>query len=513
MNIKKTYIPSRPRNEKIINPSQASGIFGAEASQIIGSTHEHHNKSILDQITGGNVHEHENLDILDLILGFIKENDWVELTDDDVLSALRVIKEIVNRAISKTDDDTAQGLIKFLKGAQFGEFSSGMMTGTGGRIDEHGNGELESLIIRSLLEVPELRYNRITLIGDEVYVGAGGVIEDVTPQEDPDVFLLKMKLEEGEMIPFIENDIIKGIFNHSGGNRTSWFRVDNVNNTEGTMLVTLGADDAVPSGQNYPPVKFMNIAKIGSFTDITRQSHILLSAKDGKIIMKDGVDNYMSGYISFQLGKPGGLESVIDFSKLPINENDSYAYVRGLLVQDILRIDYQGRPIKDIVDRGLWNLDTAINDPYRCTDTRQDDVWMPFGRYRCIVDMTTEMPGFGATDWVQVEGDPTLLVHITSTNGTVFRLTNISTTFIAQVFRGNEDITSTISPINMQWTRDSGDALSDTLWNNGHVGLWNTLSITDDDMGNNWFTERKVKFTFTAFVEDGVVSQTINISL
>jgi hypothetical protein len=388
-----------------------------------------------------------------------------------------------------------------------------MITGRGGRIDERGNGELESLVIRSLLEVPELRYNRITVIGDEMYIGSGGIIEDVTPQTDPDVFLLKMKLEEGEMIPFLQDDIIKGIFNQGGGFFSSWFRVDYVNQSEGTMLVTLGANEAVPTGINYPPAKWMNIARRGNFTDITRQSCILLSAKDGKIIMMDGVDNYMSGYISFQMGKPQGLENVIDFSKLPINLNDSYAYVRGLLVQDILRIDYQGRPIKDIVDRGAWKLDTAINDPYRCTNTRQDDVWMPFGRYRCIVDMTTEMPAFGATDWVQVEGDPTLLVHISSTNGTVFRLTNISTTLTAQIFKGNEDITSTISPINMQWTRDSSDPESDTLWNNGHANIGTSVSITDADMGNNWFTQRRVKFTFTAFVEDGVVSQTINISL
>ena len=76
-------------------------------------------------------------------------------------------------------------------------------------IDSAGNGELESLILRSFLEVPEIRYNRLTLIGEEIAVGAGGIIEDVEHIVD-DKYLVTLKLEEGELNPFKKDDIIKG---------------------------------------------------------------------------------------------------------------------------------------------------------------------------------------------------------------------------------------------------------------------------------------------------------------
>ena len=71
--------------------------------------------------------------------------------------------------LSKKKDDTAEGLITFLKGlvsrelsrfkggAEFGEFVSGMMTGFGGAIDSKGNAEFESARIRSALWVVKAR--------------------------------------------------------------------------------------------------------------------------------------------------------------------------------------------------------------------------------------------------------------------------------------------------------------------------------------------------------------------
>ena len=48
------------------------------------------------------------------------------------------------------------------KGLQIGEsFVPGILTGSGGFFDKYANGEVESLIIRRFLEVPELRFNRV----------------------------------------------------------------------------------------------------------------------------------------------------------------------------------------------------------------------------------------------------------------------------------------------------------------------------------------------------------------
>jgi hypothetical protein len=336
-------------------------------------------------------------------------------TDNNVMSSLRTliaiqaaIAPLTGRYLSRINPDTAQKLIKFAEGIEVGSFSSGMFTGKGGRIDERGNAEFEALRVRSLLEVPEIRYNRLTLIGEEIAVGGGGIIEDMWQDKDeegvvidPDVYVLKMKLEEGEMLPFFLHDIIKGIYNQAGAFRTSWFRVSNINHSEGTITVVMASNEAVPGGSNYPPMPFMNIARIGNFVDESRQSSIFISAKEGSIYMLDKVDNYMAGVRSFQLGKPAGLENVIDFNKFSqINQEQGYLYARGIMVRDIIEVDYLGAPVRPKRDRGIWSLETAKNEPYEFNDRRQDLVWVGWSRYLCIVDGTLEEPSEGATDWV-----------------------------------------------------------------------------------------------------------------
>ena len=86
-------------------------------------------------------------------------------TDNNLYSALRAKNEDDKR-LRKDIEDFAQELINFLKGTKFGEFIPGILTGKGGMIDAFGNGELESLIIRRFLEVPEIRFNRV-----EVFTG------------------------------------------------------------------------------------------------------------------------------------------------------------------------------------------------------------------------------------------------------------------------------------------------------------------------------------------------------
>ena len=46
----------------------------------------------------------------------IKTGDLTKLTDSNLLSALRTVAEIAERALSRKADDTAKGLITFLKG-------------------------------------------------------------------------------------------------------------------------------------------------------------------------------------------------------------------------------------------------------------------------------------------------------------------------------------------------------------------------------------------------------------
>ena len=75
----------------------------------------------------------------------IKTGDGTRLTDTNLLSALRTIREIAQRSLSRLHDDEAQGLIKFLAGLEVGAYKAGL---SGARIDEWGNAELGALVIR-----------------------------------------------------------------------------------------------------------------------------------------------------------------------------------------------------------------------------------------------------------------------------------------------------------------------------------------------------------------------------
>ena len=98
-------------------------------------------------------------------------------------------------------------------GAQFGStFVSGIAGGKGGQIDASGNAELDSLTLRHFLEVPELRYNRVTVMAGVQWRGAGGgIVKTVFPSNTPNGLLL-LKLEKGEIPAVQVGDLCMGIF-------------------------------------------------------------------------------------------------------------------------------------------------------------------------------------------------------------------------------------------------------------------------------------------------------------
>lgn len=75
----------------------------------------------------------------------VRTGDDTILTDNNLLSALRVVAEISKRAISKLTDDQAKGLIRFLAGLETGSYIENI---SGGKIDKDGNAELEDLYVR-----------------------------------------------------------------------------------------------------------------------------------------------------------------------------------------------------------------------------------------------------------------------------------------------------------------------------------------------------------------------------
>lgn len=82
------------------------------------------------------------------IINIIKSYQIGDLTDNNVMSSLRVIKEIYRNALSRLSDDTAQGLITLLKGWRTGDWSQGS-SGTSAYRDATGMWHLEADYIRA----------------------------------------------------------------------------------------------------------------------------------------------------------------------------------------------------------------------------------------------------------------------------------------------------------------------------------------------------------------------------
>lgn len=93
-------------------------------------------------------------------------------------------------------------------GMQFGlTYIPGLAGGMGGWIGSDGAGELTSLVLRSFLEVPELRFNRIEIVqGVDWHAPGGGIVESC----DGDTVTLK--LEEGDYGAVAADDLCLGIW-------------------------------------------------------------------------------------------------------------------------------------------------------------------------------------------------------------------------------------------------------------------------------------------------------------
>lgn len=102
----------------------------------------------------------------------------------------------------------------------------------GAHIDFYGNAEFESIVARTFLETPELRYNRTTItVGNKWQTQGAGIIEKVWAGDNAanaDIKtelaltsfegVAKLKLEDGEVGAIALNDKCQGVFHFIGKN-------------------------------------------------------------------------------------------------------------------------------------------------------------------------------------------------------------------------------------------------------------------------------------------------------
>lgn len=400
-----------------------------------------------------------------------------------------------DRFLSKRKRDTAAEQITFKKGAEFGAFTSGLYAGTGAAIDGQGNAEVQSLRVRTSLEVLELIINRLSARqGDELFTESD-TIESFSQRADGTYDLQLKKQHEGYFTAMAEGNVCKGIVNTlardfgvngaqatvPAGARyyTSWFRVNSVNTSANTVNVTMYPDSEVPGGKNYPPCELMDFARWGNQTDKTRQSCFYISSSEGRVVHLTGVTKPVidKGNWGMSLGvTPEWLRTlqVTDSNGthlLPLNPDHDYLYARGIVVQDLIQVDYLNNPVPTYIYRGQWS--NAVTD-YCCATMRngicETSLVTHYGCvWACMKTGTTEEPAWNSTDWAFYEGNPDFMVdfaeHALYWRGDSF---NETLTLVARLY--NRDITADVQAADVEWTRESYDSsgaqrvASDNAW-------------------------------------------------
>lgn len=267
----------------------------------------------------------------------IGENDVTPETDSNVYSARRTR----NNFLSKTEDDIAQGIIRFFKGLKFGAkavdnplgissdgiatlkeivsaaFRSGAL-GSGFKLgDYNGSGdsylEVDRLLVRKAAEFVRLVIRELQSVGGEIVLSPAAMkISNVVyfekftvlPEYDGsplryDVYRCYFSQKKGD--EEIENQFVMGdlvrcqTFNVKEGvnenvkNRYYWRKVYKV----GKDFIDLLADDC-DTGSDIPQAGD-ELVQMGNVYDTARQSVVVLSAYGAdapSLKMYEGVDSY-----------------------------------------------------------------------------------------------------------------------------------------------------------------------------------------------------------------------------
>lgn len=216
------------------------------------------------------------------------------IKDEAVMSAARILKEIIDRAISKTKEDQTEFLVKFLGGIEIGKFVSGLL-GTGGaiQIDKDGNShaEFDYLTIRKLAIFIELIIQEAKHVGGMLVVSPSGMTISKVEETDT-AYRCYFEKTDGDRI--INNQFTVGT-----QARRQTFNL--TNQAYYWRLVTEVGDDYVDlskadceTGSTIPQAGD-ELVGLGHRTDKTRQAAIIISAfgtNSPSIMYYQGIDSY-----------------------------------------------------------------------------------------------------------------------------------------------------------------------------------------------------------------------------
>lgn len=422
----------------------------------------------------------------------IKLNDSTAPSESNAFSAKRSLEEF----LSKKNDDHAKGKITFDSGAEFGEFIKGLYAGKGGAVDKDGNAEFESLRVRSYLQVMELIVNRLSALEGDQLLTEADTIESVEVLENG---LYRLHLQEkwdGYFTAQAKNNVLKGIINTlaegSGEYYTSWMRVNEVDTAQNTIDVILYPDEETPANRNFPPCAMMKIARWGNQTDEMRQSCLYLSSTEGRIVKLVGVTKPIIDKTNYGACLGTVPEFLNDLS-LPLREGRDYMYVPGVITTDMIRIDYQGKPIVEYVDRGTWSADETYYHEELNPETgiyETSDVWHNNGKWRCQKTGTKVEPSELTTDWALLQSAAATTSYeivLTTAYYNVDKASNVSAKIEGYAYKVTGSSRESMESVNIKIGYSEGASTSVTTDDNGFFtdnGWFAGHIFTDSETAN-----------------------------
>ena len=358
-----------------------------------------------------------------------------------LIDLIALIKGADSRYLSGIRPDTAHAPIHFAQGLtsegiqvqgkanvegalSVGDFQAGM---SGAGISADGTAEVERLTVRSKLEVAEMQINRLTAMEGDWLLTESGTVEHVEQRGAQWVLTMRRRFE-GDFTAFAVHDVIKGIVSTAAVRAfrpntplptpeaaiyaVAWLRVESVDINENSITCSLYDNADVPGGANMQPCEGMNLARWGNTSIAERRSCLYLSSREGRIVHLQGVtapkitpENQRAAFGSLPEFLKKELAGVID-------ANDDYLFARGLVVQDIIRLDAKANPIPEIVDRGNWKQGAKYYGGTRNPETKRfeiSDVWREGARWKCTTTKskgTTEPPTPNSIHWTLIQAKP-----------------------------------------------------------------------------------------------------------
>lgn len=258
----------------------------------------------------------------------IGERMGVSLNVSDILG------RISRYFISKINNDTANGLITFLKGLLIGKNGSGIT------VLENGMSQavVDYLYVKVKAVFDELEVKKKTYVGGEQVISHAGMkcnrvdeLDDVYRcyfKEEEDGIEIENQFTPGSLAIAQECNIKTGISHHVG-NRYYWRLVTAV----GENYIDLSKTVCDPNVENDVPVAGDDIVGLGHKTDITRQAAIILSSVNEvspSIIMYQGINDFtLTGkdVISFDFDKSTGKARMKVYGDTYIGDKDRTTYM------------------------------------------------------------------------------------------------------------------------------------------------------------------------------------------